>query len=158
MRHATVTAIALALLAQTLLAQSKTPLKPTTPGSSGDPVWQGVVKMSDGRTFLTDGGMAIDTAVAKPAKLPEREFPGTILEKYFSAAHRDEYRFSDLTAVASGKTYTTPGGIPLNATYITYLRRILPASSVRFRLNGELEPVLVVADGKVVGVLMPVRK
>ena len=159
MRHVTVTAIAVAICAQALLAQTTTPrMKPTAPGTAGDPAWQGVVRMSDGRTFLTDGGLAIDTALAKPAKLPEREIPGKILETYFSAKHTDEYGFSDLIAAASGKTYTTPSGIPLNATYITYLRRILPSRGVRFRSSGELQPVVIVVDGKVVGVLMPVRK
>ena len=114
--------------------------------------------MSDGRTFITDGGLAIDVALAKPAKLPERELSGKVLEKYLSAAHPDEYGFGDLTAAASGKTYTTPKGIPLNATYIDYLRRILPARGVRFRMSGELQPVVIFANGQTVGVLMPVRK
>lgn len=53
---------------------------------------------------------------------------------------------------------TTPSGIPLNATYGSYLRRVLPVAGVRFRMSGELQPVMIVAGGKIVGVLMPVRK
>jgi len=90
--------------------------------------------------------------------LPEKEFPGKVIENYFNLPHKDEYRFSDLKAPGNGRTYTTPSGIPLNATYIDYLRRILPLQSARFRMGGELEPVLILVDGKAVGVLMPVRK
>ena len=35
--------------------------------NAGDPVWQGTLRMSDGRTFITDGGLAVDVAVARPA-------------------------------------------------------------------------------------------
>ena len=54
--------------------------------------------------------------------------------------------------------YTRASGIALNATYINYLRRILPAASVGFRMTGKMQPVVVVADGKAIGVLMPVRQ
>jgi hypothetical protein len=64
----------------------------------------------------------------------------------------------DLSAAASGKTYTAPNGIALNATYINYLRRTLPSGSVRFRMTAKLEPVVIVANGSAVGVLMPVKQ
>jgi len=149
------TALLAALFVQALSAQT---MKPTAPGTTGDPAWQGVVRLSDGRSFVTDGGLAIDAALAKLAKLPERELPGKVLENYLGAPQQDEYRFSDLAKAANGRTYTCPSGIPLSATYIDYLRRILPPASVRFRVGGELQPVVVFLDGKAVGVLMPVRK
>ena len=52
---------------------------------------------------------------------------------------------------------SAPNGIALNATYVSYLRRIL-SGSTRFRMTGDLQPVVIVADGKAVGVLMPVKK
>jgi len=52
----------------------------------------------------------------------------------------------------------TPDGIPLNATYIEYLRRILPRGQVRLRMSGDMHPVVIVADARVLGVLMPVKK
>src|SRR5262245_9394558 len=100
------------MTAQVLLAQ--TPMKPTVPGTPGDPAWQGAVRLSDGRTFVTDGGLAIDAALAKPAKLPDRELAGKLLEDYLNASYKDEYGFSDLDAAASGRTYTAPNGITLN--------------------------------------------
>ena len=157
-RHVTIaiTAALAILIAPVLRAQNR--MTPTAPGTSGDPNWQAVVKMTDGRTFLTDGGLAIDTAIAKPAKLPEREVSGKVLETYIAAPHTDEYSLGDLTAAASGKTYLTPKGTPLNATYVSYLRRVLPRTGTRLRVGGDAQPVVVVSSGKVVGVLMPVAK
>ena len=160
MRHlAQATAWIILLAAQVLSAQQKQPpMKPTAPGTSGDPAWQAIVRLGDGRTFVTDGGLAIDVTVAKLGKLPEREVPGKVIENYLGAPHQDEYSFSDLSADPNGRTYTTPRGIPLNATYVDYLRRILPVRSVRFRMNKELEPVVILVETKAVGVLMPVQK
>src|SRR5262245_66190499 len=147
-------AVMAVMTGQIMSAQRMTP---TAPGTAGDPVWQGVVRLSDGRTFITDGGLAVDTAFAKPATLPAREIPGKVMETYLNAEHKDEYGFGDLTPAATGKTYTPPSGIRLSARYLDYLRRTLP-SGVRFRVSGELQPIGIVVDGKAVGVLMPVRK
>ena len=148
------TAVLALITVQILAAQRMTP---SAPGAGGDPEWQGIVRLSDGRSFITDGGLALDVAFAKPATLPGREIPGKVLETYLNAERKDDYGLGDLTPAASGKTFTTPSGIPLSATYVNYLRRMLP-SSVRFRVGGELEPIGIVANGKIVGVLMPVRK
>lgn len=153
--HAVAAAIAV-ITTQLLLAQTR--MKPTAPGTPGDPAWQGVLHLSDGRTFVTDGGLAMDAALAKPAKLPDRELPAKVLENYINAAHKDEYGLGDLKAAASGLTYTAPNGMALNATYINYLRRTLSAGSVRLRMTGDLQPISIVADGKVVGVLMAVKR
>jgi hypothetical protein len=143
---------------QLLLAQTQERLTPTAPGTSGDPTWQGTLRLTDGRTFITDGGLAIDAAIAKPATLPAKEFPPGVVERYLSAAHKDECGFSDLTPAATGRTYATPSGIALNATYISYLRRRLSTQSARFRMTAPMQPVVVVEDGKTVAVLMPVRQ
>jgi len=157
MRHVSIVMTLVVVLA-TPAVWAQTRMTPTTPGTAGDPQWQAVTRLTDGRIFVTDGGMAIDAAVAKVAKLPDKEYPGKIIETYLAAPHQQEYGFGDLKAVAGGRTYDTPIGIPLNATYINYLRRILPVASARFRLSGELQPVVIIAGGSAVGVLMPVRK
>jgi hypothetical protein len=149
--------IAIVTLMVVQVVSAQTPIKPTTPGSHGDPVWQGVIRFADGRMFVTDGGLALDVAFAKPAKLPTRELPSKVLEQYLGASHKEEYGFGDLTAAVSGRTYSAPNGIALNATYVSYLRRIL-SRSTRFRMTGEMQPVVIVADGKAVGFLMPVKQ
>jgi hypothetical protein len=121
-------------------------------------VWQGIVRFADGRVFVTDGGLAIEVALAKPAKLPERELPPKALEGYLTASHKDEFRMGDLEAAASGRTYTSPSGVAMNATYINFLRRIVPAASLRLRMTAPRQPVVIAASGKAVGVLMPVAQ
>jgi hypothetical protein len=150
-------ALAAFLIAVTVSAQTQTPMKPTVPGSPGDPVWQGTVHMSDGRTFITDGGLAVDATVARPAAVPARELPAKVLDEYLKALHTSECGFADLTSAATGNTYTSPVGIALNATYVNYLRRVAPRSS-RFRMTDGMHPIVVVADGIPIGVLMPVKK
>jgi hypothetical protein len=132
--------------------------KPAAPGTAGDPPWNRTFKLSDGRTFVTDGGIAIDAALAKPPTLPnEVPISTKIIEGYLASPRKDEYGLGDLKPV-SLRTYTAPSGIVLNSTYINYLRRILPARSVRLRMTGDLEPVQIVVNDKTVGVLMPVKK
>ena len=157
MRHLTLAAVAALLISWPVLAQRQAPMKPTVPGTPGEPVWQGTLRMSDGRTFITDGGLAVDAALAKPAALPKREVPAKVLETYVKAPHKNEYGFADLTLAATGKTYTSPSGIALNATYINYLRRIAPRGS-RLRMTEGLQPIVVVADGRPIAVLMPVQQ
>jgi hypothetical protein len=157
MRHiAGHAAVVVVVTAQVLLAQ--TPMKPTVPGTEGDPAWQGTLRLSDGRTFVTDGGLAVDATVARPAKLPERELPTRVLESYLTRSHTVEYGIGDLSVASSGRTYTTPNGIALNATYINFLRRALPAGAVRLRISGDLQPIVILANGTTVGVLMPVKQ
>lgn len=158
MRHLATTLTTVVVISIQLLAQTQKPLTPTAPGTAGDPMWQGILRLSDGRTFVTDGGLAMDAALAKPAKLPDRVLSSKVLEEqYFKATHKNEYALSDLSAAATGKTYTTPGGIGLNATYVNYLRRTLPRSA-RLRVAAPGQPIVIVANDTVVGVLMPVAQ
>ena len=146
----------IATVSPLLLAQER--MTPAAPGTSGDPMWQGIVRLSDGRVFVTDGGLAIEAALAKPAKLPERELAAKVLEGYLTASHKDEFGVGDLTAAATGRTYTSPSGVALSATYINFLRRIMPAGSLRLRMTAPRQPVVIAASGKAVGVLMPVAQ
>ena len=162
MRHTTrraALAVAITVMTVTALAaQRQQPMTPATPGTFADPTWQGYAKMSDGRVFVTDGALAIDSVVAKVAKLPEREVPSKVLDDYLKLPHKDECGLNELTGAISGRTYMTPSGLALSSTYVSYLRRILPAPSVRFRSGDALEPIIVLVSGKAVGVLMPVKQ
>lgn len=136
-------------------------LKTTAPGSSGDPVWQRTLHLSDGRTFVTDGGLAMDAALAKPAALPEQTLPeasAKSIEKYLAATLKDEFALAQLTANPNGQTYAAPSGLLLNSTYVNFLRRVLPNRTLRFRMEAELTPMVILSDGKAVGVLMGVKR
>jgi len=67
----------------------------------------------------------------------------------------DECALSKLTR--RGEAYAAPNGVTLNPTYIEYLRRTLPESRVRLRMKGLTEPVVILLDGKPIGLLMPMR-
>jgi hypothetical protein len=154
-RTVTATAAVAFMTAQLLLAQ---PMKPTAPGTPGDPKWQGIFRLADGRTFVTDGGLAIDASVARPAVLPSRELVPKVLHELLNASYKDECGLGDLGGPEKGRNYISPSGIALNATYVDFLRRALPAGSVRLRMNEKAQPILIVASGKAVGVLMPVKQ
>jgi hypothetical protein len=59
MRHiATISTSAVVVMTvQVLLAQAH--MKPTAPGTPGEPTWQGFIGLRDGRTFITDGGFTM---------------------------------------------------------------------------------------------------
>jgi hypothetical protein len=63
---------------------------PTTPGSPG-PLWQTMVQLDDGRKFVTDGGMAIDAALAKPMLPNNAPVSGKIIESYLAADLPNEF-------------------------------------------------------------------
>jgi hypothetical protein len=117
--------------------------------------------MSDGRTFVSDGGLALDAAIAKPAALPAVVLgpaSAKVLEGYMAAPLKNEFTLADLGPAATGRTYTAPSGVVLNSTYVDYLRRTFPAGRVRLRMKSDLEPIVIVADGAAVGLLMPVKR
>lgn len=153
----TVIAVAACLLLSGTTSAGQTRMKPAEPGTKGDPVWQGTLRAPDGRTFVTDGGLVIEAAFAKPTTLPSRQLPPKVLQDYFSLPHTVEYGFGDFTRAATGKTYTTPNGIAVNATYVDFLRRVLPRAA-RVRVGTASQPVLVFQDGKPVAAFMPVAQ
>jgi hypothetical protein len=128
---------------------------PATPGSAGI-TWQRTVQMTDGRTFVSDGGLAIDAALAKPATLPPTVIPGAAFERLFATQSPNEFGLSQLSANPDGRTYQSPSGVHMRKTYIDFLRSTLPAAKVRLRMGAAREPVIIHLDGKPVGIFMPV--
>jgi hypothetical protein len=116
--------------------------------------------LSDGRTLVTDGGMAIDVEIAKP-KLPAEgltKIPGKILEGYLAGSFTHEFGLGELKVKEAGRTYVAPSGVLVSATYVDFLRRTMSASTVRLRMKGNMEPIVILANGSAVGVLMPVKQ
>ena len=94
---------ALILVGATVPALTSQRMKPTEPGTPGDPRWQGQVRLKDGRTFVTDGGLAIDAALARPDPLPARVLAAKVLEDYLAAKPKDEFSVNDLKKAANGR-------------------------------------------------------
>ena len=151
--------VSVALIAVLTVSAAAIQDKPKTAG--GGPAWKRVVKIADGRSFVTDGSLAIDAAIAKPAVLPAEVLTaGTarLLERYLAARLKDEFALSDLKASGAAGNLAAPSGVLLNAVHIEYLRRTLPASKLRFRMESDVDPVVILSDGTAIGVLMPMRR
>jgi len=153
-----ITAAALAVLAFVPVqasAQASAPLAETPPA------WTRVMHMPDGRTFVSDGGLAIDAAIAKPATLPTIVIPDQTSKRYadmVAAPFDREVSLGELTAGSRRNTFVTPTGLPLNGNYINILRRASGASRMRLRLKGDLDPIVIVMDGKLIGIVMAMAR
>ena len=143
------------------LSQDQRPsLMPSAPGNTA-PTWQRTLRLSDGRSFVTDGGLAMDATLAKPATLPAEVLPeasARFIERHLTAPPPDEFTLSQLSTGPDGRAYRTPSGVHLNQTYIDFFRRTLPTATLRLRTSGAREPVVILLDGKPIGVFMPVAR
>lgn len=127
-------------------------------GPDGAPVWSRTLKLSDGRTFISDGAMTIDAALVNPKHLPKQklaEASAKVIEKFLAAPLKDEYTYSQLSNGRLPRSYASPSGVSLSADYVDYLARTLGKGKLRLRMQGPREPVVVVADGKAVALVMP---
>jgi len=146
-------ALLAALIAPPAWAQGapKSPL-----GPDGAPVWTRILKLSDGRTFVSDGAITVDASLVK-GTLPKglTETPGAVIDRYLGAPHEHEIAYSQFAGGKRPRTYVSPDGVTLSADYVDFLARTIGKGEVRFRLKGKAQPVIVLADGKAVGLLMP---
>jgi hypothetical protein len=129
---------------------------PSSPIVVATPQWSRAIAMPDGRTFVTDGAMMIDAAIAKPAKMPTSTMPvasGKIMEDQMKTAHLDEVALGSLRAGTRPNTFVGPRDIPLNGNYVTFLRRVAPQSRLRFKKP--LEGVVIVLGERTIGMMMP---
>ena len=148
--------LAATMIASGVNAEDSSPATATTAPLS----WKRVLHLHDGRIFISDGAIALDAALAKPdspsaQKLPEAN--AKVVEGYLTAAVPDQIGLSELKPDAESRKYVGPGGLLLNAVYVDYLRRTTPRAQLRFRMKSDLEPVVILLDGKPVGLLMPMK-
>ena len=157
-RASTLTAIVVAsTTVLRAIAQQPPPPKPQSAMNGDVPAWNRVLQISDGRTFVTNGHLALDTEFAKPTKLPETVIPPSkSIEAHFTAPREHECTLGDLKPDRAHGRYVAPSGLWLNADYVDYLRRVLP-SSTRLKMQRDLDPIVIVLSGKPVGVLMALR-
>ncbi len=146
-------ALICALASTVALAQRS---MPPPPSMVMPPVWSSSVQLPDGRTFVTDGGLAVDAAVAKAEPLPAAALPaetGRVFDGHLKVSHTDEIDLADLKAGEHKNTFMGPRGIGVSGNYVNYLLRTMPKSRLRFRT--EKDPVVIVVDSRAVGLLMP---
>jgi hypothetical protein len=142
-----------ALVGSASLGAQQKPL-PSQPAVVAAPVFSRAVEMPDGRMFVTDGGMAIDAKVAKPATMPTTVLPGKLLDGYIKAQGPDEIGLDALRLGSLKNTFLGPHDIPINGNYVAFLRRVAPRCRLRFK--GPRDPIVIVLNGTAIGVLMPV--
>jgi hypothetical protein len=154
------TLAALLLLARPVAAQEAPASAGGSPPAPSSPVWNKVLPLPDGRTLVTDGAFALDAAIARPATLPTVVLPkatGARYDAIMQAPAVKEVRARDLRP--GRRNYLAPDGTPFNPLYVDYLRRTVNFNTLAFRINGgPLDPVVVVLDGRPVGVVMPMAR
>jgi hypothetical protein len=129
------------------------------PQESNEIAWNKMFRLSDARLFVTDGAMTLDAELAKPTELPRTELPastGQVMERYMAADLPDEFALRDLERGTRPETYEAPNGVTLAAKYVEFLRRVVPRASLR--MKGDLEPVVILSDGKAVGLVMAMAR
>ena len=132
------------------------PAKPSSPIVEAPPVWSRTLRMPDGRTLVSDGALAIDAAIAKPAALPKTLIdvkPTNPFAQYIEGPFKTEIGLAELRAGERKNTFVGPDDIGLNGNYVTFLRKAAPRARLRF--NGPGEPIQIRLDNKSVGVVMP---
>jgi hypothetical protein len=156
--RATVVASWMLALAASAVAQKPPPIKLSSPSVMAPPEWSRTLQMPDGRTFVSDGGLALDATFAKPAKLPSTVIPpvsAKIVAGHMAAPFDKEIGLGELRPGSLKNSFVTPDGIGLNGNYVTFLREVLPAAKTRLRTKGKRDPVVIVTDAQTVGVVMP---
>lgn len=140
------------------VAQKPPPVKPSSPSVAAPPEWSRTLQMPDGRTFVSDGGLALDAKVAGPASLPSTVIPpesAKILAGHMAGPFDREIDLADLRPGPFANSFVTADGIGLNGNYVSFLRKVLPGASTRLRTRGPGDPVVIVHDAVTVGVVMP---
>jgi hypothetical protein len=135
-------------------------IRMSNPDVEAPPHWTRLVKLPDGRTLISDGGIAIDAAIAKPASMPTMtvsESTGATFAKLFAATFEHDFSLSELAPGKRRNTFVGPGGLLLNGNYVTFLRQT-GGSRVRLRANAGPQPMVIVIDGQPSGVMMPLAK
>jgi hypothetical protein len=131
-----------------------------SPAQNGTVTWQRLVRLHDGREFVSDGRLALDAALAKPSVLPSTVLPeatAKIIEGYLAAQLPDEFALSELSHPGA-EQYIAPSGVVLDPIYVDYLRRTSSGSRLRLRMKGDTEPIVILLDAKAVGLLMPMKR
>ena len=137
--------IALICATFALIANAATPLE-----------WSRTIEMPDGRTFVSDGAISVDTDVAQPATLPSIVIPQSNsrpIADMMAKPYTNEIDLGDLEEGERANSFVTPDGIRLNGIHVDFLRRTVPGA--RLRTTGNRDPVIIMMKNRAVGIVMP---
>jgi hypothetical protein len=131
--------------------------QPDKPSDPDVVQWRAHCDLDDGRRFLTDGSLLLESRYLSNVPVPEKTVSPKGAVRLLQSETDHEFGLSDLSRTAAGGHYLAPGPIQLNRKYIELLRGSPLKASLRFRAKGSNDPVLILDDQKVVGVMMPMR-
>ena len=133
---------------------------PATQPDKTDPdvvQWRAHCNLDDGRRFITDGSLLLESRYAPDVPLPEQSLPAPGAQRLLQSETDHQFRLADLDRKAADGHYLAPGGIQLNRKYIDFLRGSPLKGTLRFAAKGPNDPVLILDGQKVVGVMMPMK-
>jgi hypothetical protein len=119
--------------------------------------WRAHCDLEDGRRFLTDGSLLLESRYVSAGPVPEKTVPPQGAQRLLQSSTDHEFGLADLERKGAGGHYVAPGSIQLNRKYIEYLRGSSLKATLRFAAKGPNDPVLILDDRKVVGVMMPMK-
>jgi hypothetical protein len=132
----------------------------TKPVDKTDPdiiQWRFHCDLEDGRRFISDGSLLLESRYLPNVAIPEKSVPAQGAQRLLESETDKEFGLDDLTQKAANGHYAAPSGIQLNRKYIKRLRESRMKGTVRFRGKGLNDPVLILDEQKVVGVMMPIK-
>lgn len=119
--------------------------------------WRLQSVFDDGRRFISDGGIVLESRYLPGVPVPEKSVPPQGVQRLLQSPTEREFGLSDLEQKAGGGHFVAPGGMELNSKYIECLRGSSLKATLRFRAKGANDPVLILDGRKVVGVVMPIK-
>lgn len=120
-----------------------------------EPTWTSVAKV-EGTSYVTDGTIAIDMRLVEATPPTTQSASKWFAESLFQNMRADTPEQFNVDEVRSGGDATIvlgPGEQQLAEKYITYLTGKLSDHRVAFWQLSEMEPVVIVVDGKPVGAM-----
>lgn len=118
--------------------------------------WRFRSDFDDGRRFITDGSLVIESRYLPAEQLPQQSIPQAFIQRLLQSTTEREFALADLEQKSSGH-YASRDGIQLNKKYIELLRSSPLKPAFRLRAKGSLDPLLIIDGNKVVGVVMPMK-
>jgi hypothetical protein len=150
-------AIALVILICSIVASAVSVSPAQAPASQpADPnvvAWRFHSDFADGRMFITDGSLVIESRYLPAIAPPAQSIPEASIQRLLQSATEKEFAMADLNERPADGHYLAPGGIQLNKKYINLLKESPLKPSFRFRAKGPLDPILILDGEKVVGVV-----
>jgi hypothetical protein len=119
--------------------------------------WRFNSDFPDGRRFISDGGLVIDSRYVAGITIPEKSLPPDNVKRLLDSKTDREFKLSDVNPMTGGEHYLAPGPIQLNRKYVDILRASPKSGSLSFRSKGSTDPVLIMDGNEAVGVVMPMK-